>query len=113
MADIFSKRAHASESSWGREEDKARMARLRKFLEKHGYEAPPPKAATKGSSPTVDVLAEISAHSRRARAPPPSAPEATVRFVTGASAPTRRRRGARSKPERWGGPKGSGKFKAR
>ena len=65
MADLFSKRAHASESSFSREEQKAKMARLRERLRKEGYIIPEKPASDRPASsaaPTVDVLAEISAH---------------------------------------------------
>ena len=64
MADLFGRRAHASESSYSRERDKEKLARLQEFLRKEGYHIPEkPAAAAYPALPTVDVLAEISAHS--------------------------------------------------
>lgn len=65
MADLFGRRAHASESSYSRDRDKEKLARLQEFLRKEGYHIPerPATAAASPALPTVDVLAEISAHS--------------------------------------------------
>ena len=65
MADLFGRRAHASESSYSRDRDKEKLARLQEFLRKEGYHIPerPATAAASPAQPTVDVLAEISAHS--------------------------------------------------
>ena len=65
MADLFGRRAHASESSYSRDRDKEKLARLQEFLRKEGYHIPerPASAAASPAQPTVDVLAEISAHS--------------------------------------------------
>ena len=66
MADLFGRRAHAAESSYSRDRDKEKLARLQEFLRKEGYhipEKPATAAAAYPALPTVDVLAEISAHS--------------------------------------------------
>ena len=64
MADLFGRRAHAAESSYSRERDKEKLARLQDFLRKEGYHIPEkPAEPAYPALPTVDVLAEISAHS--------------------------------------------------
>tara|TARA_B110001452_G_scaffold251185_1_gene240032 strand:- start:1821 stop:2600 length:780 start_codon:yes stop_codon:yes gene_type:complete len=63
MAGLFERRARASENSWGREEDKARISRMRDLLKQHGYELPEKREPTADAGLTVDVLAEVSAHS--------------------------------------------------
>lgn len=63
MAGLFERRARASENSWGREEDKARVVRMRELLKQHGYELPEKRKPAADAGLTVDVLAEVSAHS--------------------------------------------------
>jgi len=59
MSGFLSRMAHAREGSSAREDDKARLRRLREFLVAHGKL---PQPTPKSEKATCDVLAEISAN---------------------------------------------------
>lgn len=66
MADLFSRRARASEGSYARDNDKERLRRLRERLIRDGYLKPedivPKASSAEAPLPTVDVLGTISAN---------------------------------------------------
>ena len=61
FSSAFTRRGRASEGSFTREADKIKLRKLRDELAKEGKL--PPKSMSWGRLPTVDQLAEISAHS--------------------------------------------------